>query len=140
VARPVSASSWSVAFTDAIARIPGDGPASTRWVVTDSYGSWGTADWYRDTVYISPRVPTRRLYDVVVHEWSHVLSVRPYGGDVDAAVRAMSAYYGGTGLAGAERAADCMALAQGATWTNYTPCTDGRWRAGAARLLSGQRL
>jgi hypothetical protein len=136
----MAASSWSVAFTSSIARIPGDGPAGAHWVVSNAYGSWGTADWYHGTVYVSPHVPQARLYDVVVHEWSHLLSVQAYGGDVDAAVRAMNAYYGGSGLTGAERAADCMAIAQGATWTHYTPCADSRWQAGAARLVAGARL
>ena len=91
-------------------------------------------------LYVSPDVPRNRLYDVAVHEWSHELSVLDYNGDVDAATQAMNSWFGGTGLTGAERAADCMAILQGATWTHYTTCTDSRWRAGAKLLVSGQPL
>lgn len=140
VVRKSSASSWSVVFASSVERIPGYRSGTVSWQVTDHYGSWGTADWYRGIVYISPRVPLARLYDVSVHEWSHLLSVAAYGGDVDAAVAAMNSWFGGSGLVGAERAADCMALALGARWTHYTSCDDARWRAGAARLMKGERL
>src|SRR5947209_7365331 len=59
----------------AIARIPSYRPGTSRWVVSSRYGHWGTADWYHDTLYISPSVPPGYLYDVAVHEWSHELSV-----------------------------------------------------------------
>jgi hypothetical protein len=123
-----------------VGRIPGYLPGSARWVVSDQYGSWGTADWYHGVVYVSPRVPRARLYDVAAHEWSHLVSVRPYAGQVDEAVAAMNAYYGGSRLVGAERAADCMALLLGATWTHYTSCPDARWRDGARRLIRGEQL
>jgi hypothetical protein len=135
-----SASSWSADFAAAVGRIPGYVPGGARWVVSTEYGSWGTADWYRGIVYISPRVPRTRLYDVAVHEWSHLLSVRPYAGNVDAAVAAMNTYFGGSGMVGAERAADCMALLLSARWTHYTSCADSRWRAGAQQLLRGEQL
>jgi hypothetical protein len=121
----------------AIGRIPGyDG--SARWHVADG-GPWGTADWYEQSVTISRSIPSRRLDDVVRHEWSHLLSVRPYA-KVSEAVAAMNAWFGGEGLAGAERAADCMALQLGARWTHYTDCQDPHWWEGARRLLAGQRL
>jgi hypothetical protein len=122
----------------AVARIPGYTGAT--WVLTTSYGSWGTADWYHGRVYVSPLVPASRLYDVVAHEWSHLLSVKAYGGDVDAAMAAMDRWYGGTGLVGAERAADCMAKRLGATWTHYTACTDAHWQDGARILVAGRQL
>jgi hypothetical protein len=124
----------------AIARIPSYHAHAARWVVSSRYGHWGTADWYHDTLYIEPSVPSAYLYDVAVHEWSHELSVLDYNGNVAAAVAAMNRYFGGSGLVGAERAADCMAILQGATWTHYTTCTDQRWRAGAALLLRRQPL
>jgi hypothetical protein len=130
---------WA-ALDSAIARIPGYRPGTARWVVSSRYGHWGTADWYHDTLYISPSVPSGYLYDVAVHEWSHELSVLDYGADVSAAVSAMNRYFGGSGLVGAERAADCMAILQGATWTHYTSCSSSRWRSGAAALLHGHRL
>jgi hypothetical protein len=138
--RKVAASSWSAVFSSSVARIPGYPAGAATWVVSDRYGSWGTADWYRGVVYISPRVPVDRLYDVVVHEWSHLLSAAAYGGDVDAAMAAMNGWFGGSGVVGAERAADCMALALGARWTHYTSCGSGQWRAGAARLVKGEQL
>jgi hypothetical protein len=124
----------------AIARIPTYHAHAARWVVSSRYGHWGTADWYHDTLYIEPSVPSAYLYDVAVHEWSHELSVLDYNGNVAAAVAAMNHYFGGTGLVGAERAADCMAILQGATWTHYTTCADRVWRAGAAVLLKGKEL
>jgi hypothetical protein len=131
--------SWG-SLNAAIARIPTYHPGASRWVVSGRYGHWGTADWYHDTLYISPTVPADRVYDVVVHEWSHELTVLDYHGNVDAAVKAMNRYFGGQGLTGAERAADCMAVLQGASWTHYTSCTDRRWREGAATLLRGRAL
>ena len=124
----------------ATARITGYRSGSVNWVLQANNGHWGTADWYAHTVWISPRVPSDRLFDVVVHEWSHLQSVAVYGGDVNLAVREMTRYFGGSGLVGAERAADCMARLEGAQWTHYTTCTNPGWRAGAARLLAGQRL
>jgi hypothetical protein len=77
---------------------------------------------------------------VVRHEWSHILSVRAYGGSYTAMMAATDRVFGGSGMAGAERAADCMAIQLGATWTNYTSCSNSAWRAGASTLLSGRRL
>jgi hypothetical protein len=133
---PNGPTSWA-ALNTAIARIPTYPAGTSRWIVSGRYGHWGTTDWYHDTLYISPTVPVDRLYDVAVHEWSHELSVLDYHGDVGAAVKAMARYFGGSGLTGAERAADCMARLQGAGWTHYTSCTDRRWRSGAAKLLRG---
>jgi hypothetical protein len=124
----------------AINRIPGYRPGDAVWLLTSRYGHWGVADLGRGVIYIAPSVPAARMYDVVVHEWSHVLSVRGYDGDVNAAVGAMDHWFGGSGLQGAERAADCMARELGATWTHYTACSNASWRAGARRLLAGQRL
>jgi hypothetical protein len=130
---------WS-ALNAAIAKIPTYRPGAARWLVSTKYSQWGTADWYDDVLYVSPNVPTSYLYDVAVHEWSHELSVLDYAGDVNAATNAMNAWFGGSGLVGAERAADCMAILQGATWTHYTTCQNATWRAGAAKLVGGHRL
>ncbi len=128
------------ALNVAIARIPSYHTGDARWVVSSKYDYWGTADWYHDVLYVSPRVPVARLYDVAAHEWSHELSVLDYGGDVKKAKRAMNRYFGGHGLVGAERAADCMALQQGAVWTHYTTCRNLHWRSGARRLVNGKHL
>lgn len=127
-------------LAEAVARIPGSQAETAHWVSRAYAGRWGATDWYANTIYISPRTPPSRLYSVVVHEWSHLLQVRAYDGDVGAAVRAMNRHFGGTGVTGAERGADCMTLLQGGTWTNYTSCSDPDWRQAAQRLLRGQPL
>lgn len=127
-------------LAEAVARIPGTQAERARWVNRAYRGRWGAADWHSDTVYVSPRTPRARLYSVVVHEYSHLLQVRAYDGDVGAAVHAMNRRFAGTGLTGAERAADCMALLQGATWTNYTSCFHPEWREAATLLLQGRRV
>jgi len=124
----------------AVARIPSYRAGTVRWVVSRAYAFWGTADWYNAVLYVSPDVPRSKLYDVAVHEWSHELSVLDYSGDVNAATAAMNAWFGGSGLTGPERAADCMSILQGATWTHYTTCTDAHWRAGARLLVAGKPL
>ena len=138
VRRP--ATTFSSALMTQVGRIPTYRPGAARWVVSRAYAFWGTADWYNDVLYVSPDVPRSKLYDVAVHEWSHELSVLDYNGDVDAATSAMNAWFGGSGLTGAERAADCMSILQGADWTHYTTCTNSKWRAGAKLLVSGQPL
>ena len=141
---PVRASGRAVSFEElvlrAAARIPGYRLGVTQWRVSARYGHWGASDVWRHVVYISPKVPLSKLYSVVVHEWGHQLTVRAYHGAVSSAFAAMNAYYGGTGYVGAERAADCIARLLGATWTNYTACRSTRWRAGARRLIAGQRV
>jgi len=132
--------SYSSALNNAIARIPTYRAGTVRWVVSRAYAFWGTADWYHGVLYVSPDVPRSKLYDVAVHEWSHELSVLDYAGDVTTATKAMNAWFGGSDLVGAERAADCMSILQGATWTHYTTCTNAHWRAGARLLVSGKPL
>jgi hypothetical protein len=131
--------SWS-ALNAVIADIPTYEPGATEWQVSARFDFWATADWYQNVIYVNPTVPVDRLYDVVVHEWSHLLSVQAYDGNVRRAKRAMNRWFGGHHLVGAERAADCMARLQGATWTYYTACHKRHWRHGAHRLLNGRRL
>ena len=139
---PSGPTSWG-ALNAAIARIPTYHSGGAHWVVKDT-GWWGTADWDASIIYISPATPESKLYDVAVHEWSHILSVRDYGGDVVRAVNAMQLYFSGkisaTDLMPAEDAADCMAIVQGADWTDYTSCSSSRWRAGARALVAGHKL
>jgi hypothetical protein len=123
----------------AVNRIPGY-TGTAIWVVVPGLDHWGLADFTGGVVYISPRVPADRMYDVVAHEWSHVLSMQVYDEDVTTALNALNAHFGGTGTTGAERAADCMARLLGAQWTHYTPCNDSRWRADARKLLAHERL
>jgi hypothetical protein len=140
VPAPRHAVSYAERVRRAVSRIPGYRTGDAVWSITPSFGHWGVADLYSGVVYLSPRVPADRVYDVVAHEWSHLLSVKAYDGDVSGALDAMNGYFGGSGLAGAERAADCMARELGATWTHYTPCNNSQWRAGARRLLAHERL
>jgi hypothetical protein len=85
-------------------------------------------------------VPVSLLDSVVRHEYAHVVTVRVYGGQWRLAKSALNAAFGGSGMTGAERAADCMALLMGASWTHYTSCPSSAWRANAQRLLGGQRV
>ena len=125
----------------AINRIPGySSHRPAHWVSTSRYGHYGATDLATNNIYINPRVPSSRLDSVLRHEWSHILSVRAYGGSYGAMMAATNRTFGGSGMTGAERAADCMAIELGATWTHYTPCSDAHWRAGARTLLSRQRL
>jgi len=121
-------------------RLPGYRPGDAVFQVRRGLPSWGIADLGAGRVYVSSSVPSWRMYDVVAHEWSHVLSVRAYDGDVAAALAAMRETFGGSGMTGAERAADCMAREVGARWTHYTSCQDDDWRAAARRLLARQPI
>jgi hypothetical protein len=128
------------ALDAAIARIPGYAPGGIRWSVTSRYGHWGATDLATSEIFISPAVNPDLLDSVVRHEYAHVVTVRVYGGDWRAAKSATNAAFGGSGRTGVERAADCMARAMGASWTQYTPCTRQDWRQLSHRLLSGRRL
>lgn len=132
--------SASTELQAALDRLPGYRAGDAVFQVRRGLGSWGLANLGTGQVYVSSTVPAHRMYDVVAHEWSHVLSVRAYDGDVTAALAAMNATFGGGGLTGAERAADCMALEVGARWAHYTSCQDDGWRAAARRLLARQPL
>jgi hypothetical protein len=131
--------SWA-ALNRAIGRIPSYRPGVATWTVTARFGHWGTTDLGNGRVYISPTVPASRLYSVVAHEYGHALASKNWGWNWRAADAAMNRWFGGGTPTGRERAADCMALVQGATWTNYTACTSTRWRQGARTLLAGKRL
>lgn len=120
----------------AVARIPGYRPGLATWRMS-SGGPWGLTDLYTGVITISASVPADRMYDVVAHEWGHVLSMADYGFDVRTAVAALGATFGGNGL---EVAADCIARVLGATWTNYTACASSGWRTAAQVLLAGHRL
>ena len=43
--------------------------------------------------------------------------------------------FGQSGEYGLEIEADCMARVQGATWTNYTSCSNAAWRSYATKLV-----
>jgi hypothetical protein len=140
--KPVTASGptdWA-ALNAAIARIPGYRQGTIQWSVTSRYGHYGTTDLATSHIYIAPYVDTSLLDSVARHEYAHVLSVRAYGGDWRAAKSAMNTAFGGSGMTGAERAADCMAKAMGATWLHHTSCSSTSWQELASRLLSGRAV
>lgn len=131
---------WA-ALNQAISRIPNYRlGVVAAWTVTARFGHWGTTDLGNGQVYISPTVPPSRLYSVVAHEYGHALMSKNWGRNWRAADAAMNRWFGGGTPLARERAADCMARVQGATWTNYTPCASTRWRQGARTLLAGKRL
>ena len=128
------------ALDAAIARIPGYRPGGITWTVSSRYGHWGATDLATGWIYISPSVSPGLLDSVVRHEYAHIVTVRAYAGDWRTAKQAANATFGGTGRTGVERAADCMARALGASFTNYTSCARADWQAAAGRLLAGRRL
>jgi hypothetical protein len=140
VAAPKPALTPQQLMERAIAKIPGYRSGIATWTMTTRYGHWGIAELGGTNIYISPTVPANRMYDVVAHEWSHILSMRAYGNDVNTALAALNKFFGGSGISGAETAADCMARVLGATWTHYTPCSSVAWRTAARTLLAGATL
>lgn len=141
--RPPSATGgptgWG-ALNGAISRIPGYRSSGITWTVTSRYGHYGTTDLATSDIYISPHVPVSLLDSVVRHEYAHVVTVRVYGGQWRVAKSALNAAFDGSGMTGAERAADCMARLMGASWTNYTSCSSSSWRRNAELLLAGRRI
>jgi hypothetical protein len=137
--------SWP-ALNQAIARIPGYRDGIARWHVTSRYGHYGITDANEPgaaNIYISPTVPPSKLYSVAAHEYGHAVVIANYGtgyGPYTRYSRDMVAWFGGTTVTGLERAADCIALRLGATWTNYTGCGDPHWQEGARILLRGGTL
>lgn len=131
--------SWTL-LNQAIARIPNYRSGVATWVVTNRYGHWGATDLANGDIYISPSIPASKVYAVASHEYAHARTLYNYGWNLRAANIALNAWFGGGDVAARERAADCMAIAQGATWTNYTSCQNAHWRQGARILLAGQRL
>ena len=136
---PSGPTSWP-ALNAAIYRIPGYVPDGIRWTVTSRYGHWGATDLATGDIYISPSVSTSLLDSVVRHEYAHVVTVRAYGGAWRTARSEMNVAFGGSGRTGVERAADCMARAMGASWTNYTTCGREDWQRYARQLLAGRPL
>lgn len=128
------------ALNAAIARIPGYRPGGITWTVSSRYGHWGATDMATGWIYISPSVSPGLLDSVVRHEYAHIVTVRAYAGDWRTAKQAANLTFGGTGRTGVERAADCMARALGASFTQYTSCGRADWQAAAGRLLAGRRL
>jgi hypothetical protein len=131
--------SWSL-LNQAIARIPNYRSGVATWVVTNRYGHWGATDLSNGDIYISPNIPAAKVYAVASHEYAHARTLFNYGWNLSAANVALNRWFGGGDVMARERAADCMAIAQGAAWTNYTSCQNAHWREGSRILLAGKRL
>ena len=137
--------SWP-ALNRAIAAIPGYRDGIARWHVTSRFGHYGITDANQPgaaNIYISPTVPASKLYSVAAHEYGHAVVIANYGTGYGPYTRYSSdmvRWFGGTTVTGLERAADCIALRLGATWTNYTGCGDPHWQEGARILLRGGTL
>lgn len=137
--------SWP-ALNRAIAAIPGYRDGIARWHVTSRFGHYGITDANQPgaaNIYISPTVPASKLYSVAAHEYGHAVVIANYGTGYGPYTRYSSdmvRWFGGTTVTGLERAADCIALQLGATWTNYTGCGDPHWQEGARILLRGGTL
>jgi hypothetical protein len=88
-----------------------------KWVFQRN-GGWGASDGH--TNFIDPNVPADKRFSVMVHELSHIKQVEVYG-SLSASAAAMSAIIGASSsnVSANEKAADCMALMQGASWMNY---------------------
>lgn len=124
-----------------VARIPLYQPGVARWVVVPDLAVYGVTSLRTRTIYLSPRIPRKLLYSVVAHEWGHVISTQAYGGDLHASQQAFKEWFGGGSMKVAtERAADCIAVLLGASWTHYTGCRDEHWRLGALYLANGMKL
>ncbi len=127
----------------AVNRLPHYFPGVVHWEVSTSLRHYGTTDWNTNTIRISAFTPANLLYSVVAHEWSHEVQAYDYHRDFPSIVRSLNRHFGGggaTGQRGVEYSADCMAIMQGATWTDYTSCHNKKWRHYAKRLLAGHRL
>ncbi|MGN6475289.1 MAG: hypothetical protein ACTHK4_16790 [Mycobacteriales bacterium] len=127
----------------ALKRLPDYFPGVVHWEVSTSLRHYGTTDWETNTIRISAFTPANLIYSVVAHEWSHEIQAFDYHRDFPGIVRSLNRHFGGpgaTGQRGVEYSADCMAILQGATWTNYTACHNKTWRHDAKRLLAGHAL
>ena len=131
--------SWSL-LNQAIARIPNYQTGVATWMVTNRYGHWGATDLANGDIYISPNIPASKVYAVALHEYAHARTLYNYGWNLRVANVALNTWFGGGDVTARERAADCMAIAEGATWTSYTSCQNAHWRQGSRILLAGQRL
>jgi len=131
--------SWTL-LNQAIARIPNYRSGVATWVVTNRYGHWGATDLSNGDIYISPNIPAAKVYAVASHEYAHARTLYNYGWNLAAANVALNRWFGAGDVMARERAADCMAIAQGAAWTNYTSCQNAHWREGSRILLAGKRL
>lgn len=86
-------------------------------------GTLGMALPWDEQVDIASGQTIHNLRDVMIHEWSHVLQYRAFGGSWWDAVQAFNALIGHpadrTGYAGIEHGADCIAQALGASYLGY---------------------
>jgi hypothetical protein len=132
-----AATGWP-ALDAAIDEIPVYYPGIAHWHAEDK-GAWGATDLDTGDIYISPKAPVNDLLSIVEHEYGHALTGAMYGGFYPAEAVA-DRLFGQHGEYGLEIEADCMARVQGATWTNYTACTNPTWRGYASKLVHRIKL
>lgn len=86
-------------------------------------GTLGMALPWNGQVDIASGQTVQNLHDVMIHEWSHVLQYRAFGGSWWDAVQAFNALLGDptdrSSYNGIEHGADCIAQALGATYQGY---------------------
>jgi hypothetical protein len=86
-------------------------------------GTLGQALPWNGQVSIASGQTIHNLRDVMIHEWSHVLQYRAFGGSWWDAVQAFNALIGNptdrSSYAGIEHGADCIAQALGAGYLGY---------------------
>lgn len=86
-------------------------------------GTLGLALPWNKQVSIASGQTINNLRDVMIHEWSHVLQYRAFGGSWWDAVQAFNALLGHptdrSSYAGIEHGADCIAQALGASYLGY---------------------
>lgn len=102
----------------------------------------GVADRYNNDVLLRTSMPSYRLHYVAAHECMHLRQAKAYGGDIAALKKATNKVWGGSGLTGVERSADCMTRAKGIKVTNraYASSCKGKQATATKRLLAGKRI
>ena len=95
---------------------------SWRWTPLPT-GTLGLALPWDGQVNIASGQTVQNLHDVMIHEWSHVLQYRAFGGNWWGAVQAFNALLGHpadrSSYSGIEHGADCIAQALGASYLGY---------------------
>lgn len=101
--------------------------------VTSRYGHAGVTALSSGRMYIAPGLSASYLRYVVAHECAHNKQFRAFRGDVPAMIQRLNAIYGGSGLTGVERNADCVTVRLGLSGQHYTrQCAGARGRAADA--------
>lgn len=118
------------------------GCGNARLIINDprvKAGYTGTADWYNNAILLSSKVPSYRLNYVVAHECAHLKQYKVYRGNVPALKKKMNSIYGGSGLTGVERNADCITRKWGYKQYYYTNSCGGARGKAAQAIIKGKK-